>query len=416
MRQKRALSSIGGPVRARGPEREVALLRHALDVGAADWRRMTHGFHAYPARMHPDLPARLIAALARPGDRVLDPFTGSGTVLVEALLAGCRGLGVDAHPLAVRIARVKTALWTPPELELLREEATRIGEQAHELARSRGGALSPARRFPPQEARWYQPHVRFELSNLLSGIEGVESSRARDALEMVLSSMLVKVSNQSSDSQLRTEATSVARGFTSRFFVRRAAELATWLGELAAAAPAGAASPRIREGDARRLTGIGADSVRLVVTSPPYLGTYDYLAHQARRAVLLGISTRRAAEAEIGSRREARDPDEAIAVWRADLAAVLGELGRVLVPEGDALILIGTSRVADRIVDSAALLEELAPAAGLAAVALASQDRPDHAPAGVAREERGRPEHLVWLRKAPPRPAARRPQRPGPRR
>ncbi|GMV43268.1 MAG: hypothetical protein AMXMBFR64_49840 [Myxococcales bacterium] len=401
MGRRQALSTVGGPVRTKGPERETALLRRALDVPTGEeWRRLTHAFHAYPARMHPDIAARLIQALARPGDRVLDPFVGSGTVLVEALLAGCRGFGVDAHPLAVRIARIKTALWPQADLELLRAEATRVGEAALELARTRGRAPGSERLSRPSEARWFQPHVRWELSNLLAGIASVESSRVRDALEMALSSMLVKVSNQAADSQLAAAPPSLARGFTSRFFVRRAGELATQLGALAAAAPERAFPPRIQEGDARRLRGIGPESVRLIVTSPPYLGTYDYLAHQALRSGLLGIGTRRAAETEIGSRRAATDPERAIATWRDDLLAVLSEMARVLQRGGHALLLIGTSRVGDRLVDSQVIIEELAPRAGLDAVAIASQSRPDRAPVGTQREDGAeRPEHLVWLRR-----------------
>jgi hypothetical protein len=142
---------------------------------------------------------------------------------------------------------------------------------------------------------------------------------------------------------------------------------------------------------------VGDRGVQLVITSPPYLGTYDYLAHQARRATILGIGTARAAAAEIGSRRAATEPEEAILRWREDLAAVLAEMERVLVPRGHALLLIGTSRVGEELVHSDAILEELAPRAGLEVVAVASQDRPDRGPSGTASQST-RPEHLVWLR------------------
>ena len=70
--------------------------------------RATHGFHTYPAGMHPDAARGLVAAL--PGDSVFDPFCGGGTVLVEAMLAGKRAIGRDVSPVALRVARARTSV------------------------------------------------------------------------------------------------------------------------------------------------------------------------------------------------------------------------------------------------------------------------------------------------------------------
>ena len=56
------------------------------DFRGADTNYLTHGLHPYPARMIPQIAARLLERYASPGDWVLDPFCGSGTVLVEARL------------------------------------------------------------------------------------------------------------------------------------------------------------------------------------------------------------------------------------------------------------------------------------------------------------------------------------------
>src|SRR5262249_48113475 len=85
-------------------------LGRALDVGDQGITSFTHRFHSYPARLHPHTARRALAALALPpGARVLDPFCGSGTVLVEAVRAGLAASGLDASPLAVLVARAKTA-------------------------------------------------------------------------------------------------------------------------------------------------------------------------------------------------------------------------------------------------------------------------------------------------------------------
>lgn len=72
-----------------------------------------HGLHSYPARMHPPVPRKAINLLAHPGDLVLDPFCGSGGVLVEARIQGYRSVGIDINPLAYLLSRVKTTPLNP---------------------------------------------------------------------------------------------------------------------------------------------------------------------------------------------------------------------------------------------------------------------------------------------------------------
>ena len=93
---------------------------------------LTHPFHGYPARLHPAT-ARILVEVVGAGARrsapLVDPFCGSGTVLVEARAAGRRAIGVDLNPLAVLVARAKT--WTVP------------ARRRHEL-RDAGHAISGA--------------------------------------------------------------------------------------------------------------------------------------------------------------------------------------------------------------------------------------------------------------------------------
>src|SRR5580658_214827 len=114
-RQRRSLSNVGGAVDLGGSRAEALALAGALEVapattgeGEGEDRAHVHGFHTYPARMHPATATRLIEAFASPGSTVLDPFCGSGTVLVEAMRLGSTAIGTDLNPLAVRLATIKT--------------------------------------------------------------------------------------------------------------------------------------------------------------------------------------------------------------------------------------------------------------------------------------------------------------------
>lgn len=72
-----------------------------------------HGLHTYPARMHPPVSRKAINLFASHGDLILDPFCGSGGVLVEAKIQGYRSIGIDINPLACLLSRVKSAPLNP---------------------------------------------------------------------------------------------------------------------------------------------------------------------------------------------------------------------------------------------------------------------------------------------------------------
>ncbi len=74
-----------------------------------DTREFTHVYHDYPARMIPQIPRRLLSILKeKEGSVLFDPYCGSGSSLVEGLLAGLNVVGADINPLAVLISDAKT--------------------------------------------------------------------------------------------------------------------------------------------------------------------------------------------------------------------------------------------------------------------------------------------------------------------
>ncbi|HUT92612.1 MAG TPA: DNA methyltransferase [Thermoguttaceae bacterium] len=72
--------------------------------------RVTHLLHPYPAKLLMHIPFFFLAnrVFSDPADVILDPFCGSGTVLLESQLAGRTSVGLDSNPLARLVARVKT--------------------------------------------------------------------------------------------------------------------------------------------------------------------------------------------------------------------------------------------------------------------------------------------------------------------
>jgi len=91
-------------------------------------KEFTHGFHTYPARMHPEIAKQLIEKYASdPKKVVFDPFMGSGGVLVEAILHGNNAIGIDINPFSVLLSKIKT---TPLDVTKLNKTFDKILEKS----------------------------------------------------------------------------------------------------------------------------------------------------------------------------------------------------------------------------------------------------------------------------------------------
>jgi len=129
----------------------------------ADTQYLTHGFHPYPARMIPQIARRLLERYSKPGDVVLDPFCGSGGVLVESRLLGRDSIGVDINPLALILAKAKTTPIMPKHLECfwLKLKAE-IGRDIQKLKFGELGSINPPE--IPNLDYWFKPQVAKELT------------------------------------------------------------------------------------------------------------------------------------------------------------------------------------------------------------------------------------------------------------
>ncbi len=286
VRRRQPLSNVVGPTEAAGDPRVREVLAAAMDAPRTasedEDDELTHGFHSYPARMHQAIARTLIAELQPADPMVLDPFAGSGTVLVEALVAGRPAVGVDLNPLALRIAEVKTDRRDEASRARFLEALERVAVASEARVRARVPVHAPVSRA---EARWYDGHVLKELGGLRAEIDAVGDERDRRALEVVLSAIVVKFSKQRADTTEQEVQKRIRKGLVTEFFVRKATELTERWRVLAERAPRTTPAPRLVLGDARQLHRVLGNRFHsdLVITSPPYGGTYDYERHHARR-------------------------------------------------------------------------------------------------------------------------------------
>ncbi len=355
-----------------GEEASASLAGKLFDVEPGLSRALTHGFHSYAGRMHPSTARGAIAALSKPGQRVLDPFCGSGTVLVEAMAAGRAATGLDASPLAVLIAKVRSTLLDAAERERLVSSAAEISEEAAERARKRIRPTIPS--WAGREKERFSPHVAFELFGLRELLSETGNDAVGHALRACFSSILVKFMRQPEGFTTGEGPQRIGRGVPSRFFAGRAEELASSLAALAAKTPAGTPAPAIRLGDARKLEQLSDDDFHLILSSPPYAGTYDYAEHHDVRFLWLGLPREGLDRVQVGSRSEGLGSPEKR--WSSDRRRWLGEMGRVLKPGGRIVLVTGDGVVGGKAEDAAEAMAAEAPKSGLAVIASASQSRP----------------------------------------
>lgn len=400
-KRREALSHVGGPIEMGGDDRAVQeVLSRALAVSASrdDVLEHVHGFHSYPARLHPTTARLLVEGLSAPGGTVLDPFCGSGTILLEARLLGRAALGVDANPLAIELVWLKAGGLSPELCKALPAAAAAVAAHAQTRRITKAG---PSYRYSDSDRELYDAHVLLELDGLRDGIRTLElPSELRRALLLVLSSLLTKVSRQPGDTSGDRVPRRLAGGFVIGFFEKRTELLVKQLEAYRARVPASDPPWQVWVGDARELRPIASQSVDLIVTSPPYAGVYDYHEQHATRLRWLGLDSREFEANELGARRhlERLPFARALGAWEQDLTAFLKETRRVLRGPGKAVIVMADSVLVGRPLWALDLMKKLAKLADLKLVAVASQHRPHfHRATANAFVERPRQEHVIVL-------------------
>ena len=311
-----------------------------------------HRLHPYLGKFVPQLVETFLHRHFRPGQRILDPFAGSGTTLVECTTFGAHSVGVDVSAFNVLLASVKTRRYDPAAVE---RDLTAVMEAA-----AAGGDPSGV---PPGDylRTWYHPDALAQLLAYRTALDGapesfdlgriVLSRAARSARLTTHFELDFPRAPQTGPYQCRKHArvcapTSDAAKFLRRYTIdtiRRVTEYARLRGDVCA---------EVIHADARcvdyghRLDGL--------VTSPPYPGRIDYHEQHRYAFELLGLDERRADEIGAPWRGTSR---AAIDAYVEDMTAVFANARRFLAP-GAAVVLV--------VDDSRDLFEGILAGAGLA--------------------------------------------------
>jgi len=324
-------------------------------LAAVDWsfeRRerapAIEAIHPYPAKFIGDIPRALLDALPLPkGTVVFDPFCGCGTSLLEAQRRGVESVGIDLNPIACLIARVKTSP-TPAAL----------AETARKLSRAARRNSNPKLWDIPNVDHWFKPGVRQAIAALVHELQGVSESGLRDALRLALSSILVRVSNQDSD----TRYAAVEKDVKSEDVFAGFDAAADKLNKALLARDWGLPPAKIIEANTLTVAAEALEArVGLVITSPPYPNAYEYWLYHKYRMWWLGFDPLAVKAQEIGARAHFFKTKHHTAEHFWDqMRSTLSLIDQVLVPGGYACFVIGRSRIHGRIVDNAEIIQTTA--------------------------------------------------------
>ena len=359
--------------------------------------------HPFPARMAPGLALDVVEECDAPL-RVLDPMSGSGTVLAVAQSKGHHAIGVDIDPLAVLISKVWT---TAVDSKAVKEQGSEV------LDRARGvfASLRTRDAYPENSDTetqrfvrfWFDDYARRQLASLASVIGEIRDDTMRDVLWCAFSRLII--SKQSGASRAmdlshsrphRTFERAPAKPF--RKFLSSVSRVAMNCIDGGICNPGPATRVDIR--DARNLT-LADDSVDLVLTSPPYLNAIDYLRCSKFSLVWMGYpigKLRRIRAASVGAEigKDSSDDSEIqeilsglklqpklaarqealLARYVDDMRQTVAEAARVLTGNGKAVYVVGENTVRGTFIPNSAIVEAVANRAGLLRIARRSRELP----------------------------------------
>ena len=159
----------------------------------------THGFHLYPARMHPEIAKRLIEKYAiKSSDIVFDPFMGSGGVLVESMLHGNNSVGIDLNPFAVLLTTVKTTPLDAAKLETTFNQIILDSKKDKKNKIEYDNAPNFLPKKPKEKSLkfWYQNDTLRDLQILKNHVFLTKDKKTRDFFKICFSLTTRKVSFQ----------------------------------------------------------------------------------------------------------------------------------------------------------------------------------------------------------------------------
>jgi hypothetical protein len=329
------------------------MLRHDWSGSCVHTESTFHQLAPYIGKLKSSIAAALVEEYTRPGDVVLDPFVGAGTIALEAAVRDRSVLASDVNPYAVLLTRAK--LFAPSDLSSTLDKARNYLRTAE-----RASASVDLRRVPPWVRHFFNPRTLREVIAvrdvlidrreyfLLGCLLGILHHQRPGFLSYPSSHLVPYLRNNLFPRarypemyEYRDVASRLTAKITRAF--RRSVIIPSTL------------SRKCRLADIRNLR-VEAKSVDAVISSPPYMNALDYVRDNRLRLWFLGVNQSNPCS------ESPRNEQAFVSLMRATLFT----MRRALRDGGKCILVVGEANRSARGVDAIAITRAMigAPAFG----------------------------------------------------
>lgn len=241
------------------------------DKTRKDTAYITHGYHRYPAKFIPQIVSRLAEKYTNKGDLIVDPFGGCGTTVVESKVMGRPSIAVDINPVAILIAKTKATPINPTKIE---KEFLNLKNKLENYSENIKIIIPDHERID----YWFKPEQKRKLAFIFAEILKIKDQNVRDFFFCGFSNILKNCSIWLQKSNKPTRDFSKKPSDPIKFFskqvkmmLRGNEQIFNLLSEKGYLK----ISSKVVCTDAKKIP-TEDNSVDLIVTSPPYVTSYEY--------------------------------------------------------------------------------------------------------------------------------------------
>jgi DNA modification methylase len=265
----------------------------------------THGLFPYRGKFHPQLIKGLLNILGiQPGEIVLDPMCGSGTLNVEASIIGIDSIGVEKSPFCVLMSKVK--------YEALKVDSSQLSSVLNNMKKNYP-TLMDSKRLPA-DFSFYDGFDPEKVITVLAFLDAMGyARRCSKTIDILFPSVLKRYVGQI------------------KSFIQARNKLNLKIGKA-----------DFKFGDAKNLP-LEDSSVDAIITSPPYSFAIDYAENDRPQLEYLGYDVSKLKDEMIGLK--GKNKKEKLANYFNDMNKVLSEMARVLKVSKYAIIIIGSNYI-----------------------------------------------------------------------
>ncbi|MFN6946847.1 MAG: DNA methyltransferase [Cytophagaceae bacterium] len=280
----------------------------------------THGLFPYRGKFHPQLIKGILNILKiQPGDVILDPMCGSGTLNVEASIIGIDSIGIEKSPFCVVMSKVK--------YEALKVDSSILSSILKDMYENYKTLIS--NKTLPKNFSYHNGFEPETAITLLAFLDAMGyARRCSKDIDVLFPSVLKRYVGQIYS------------------FIQVRDKLNLKIG-----------NARFEIGDARNLP-LEDNSIDAVITSPPYSFAIDYAENDRPQLEYLGYNVNEVREEMIGLKGKTRK--EKLINYFDDMNRLMSEIARVLKIGKYAVIIIGSNDIQTGGIRLEAKIEEIA--------------------------------------------------------